>query len=327
MLYSTPDLTGTSLACSVTNDTYTIFTSPQLVDFHQPIYLTSLVIKVGNSTLVQGTDWTVAVEDYTAMSQAMNLDTQFNQVLIRSINIISTSQQRPFQIICDYQTLYPNATNVNALTSDAPRLLPIDENESNTGNVVTDVFTVNTFLKQNLIRPASGSFFADSVTLTIPTNPVTTLVLGIDYLIIGCNIMKTKATSNTSGVYDGILLTRPYAGSVSVTYHAFGGDATLGDLSALNDTINNIIEYLTNNTFLTPNTLGTNPVIASIIARLQAIELLMNTSSGGTDPGSMQTYILGLLASFMQNAPTDPSALTSNEPWNNGGNLAFTPST
>ena len=38
----------------------------------------------------------------------------------------------------------------------------------------------------------------------------------------------------------------------------------------------------------------------------------------------MQEYILKLLKTFMDTAPTTPVGLPANTPWNNGGNLAFT---
>lgn len=42
---------------------------------------------------------------------------------------------------------------------------------------------------------------------------------------------------------------------------------------------------------------------------------------------AMEAYILGILATFMATAPTDSSSLGTDIPWNNGGNLAFTPAT
>ena len=328
MLASSPDLTGTNPAYAVAGDPYTIFKNPQLIRFDAPVYIDSLVVMVGNVILTQGQDWTVAETDDTATSRALNLNSGFSHTLIRSINIVSSSHTVPYQVACSYQQFYLNTANVNAMTATAPKLLPLDPNETNAGNVVTESYPVNTFSNQNLILPACGSFFADSVVITLPTNPVTTLVAGVDYLIIACDVPKTRCTSNKSGVYNGILLTRQYAGTVTVTYHAYGGIATLGDMISLNQSLDNIIEYLSSNPFLTPGNLGNNPVILSIINRLSVFQLALSTvtSSGGSDDAAMTTYILGLLGTFMNSAPTDPSTLSAEAPWNNGGNLAFVPS-
>ena len=327
MLNSSPDLTGTNAAYAVAGDPYTVFINPQKISFDTPIYLTSLVVMIGNIILIRGTDWTIAETDYTAMSRAMNLNPSFNSTLIRSINIISTTHPRPYQVSCSYQQFYLNTTNVNAMTATAPRLLPLDPNKTASSNVVTESYPVNTFSNQNLILPSCGAFFADSVTITIPTNPITTLHVGVDYLIIGCDVPKTRCTSNRSGVYSGILLTRPYAGTVSVAYHAYGGVATLGDMTALKQAVANIVAYLTANAFLTPGGLGDNPVIQNLISRMAAFEFALSTISTGTgvDDATMTTYILGLLGTFMATAPTDPTPLTADTAWSNGGNLAFVP--
>lgn len=326
MLSSLPDLTGTNPAYAVVNDLYTIFTSSQVVEFGTPVYLSSLVVSVGGTVLSQGPDWAFATIDYTAMSRAMNINPSFSSTLVKSITVTS-SRTRPYQISCNYQGFFLNTRNTNCLSNTAPKLLPMDPNKTDPGNIVTETYVINTFLNQNLIMPASGSFFADSVTVTIPTNPVITLVSGVDYIVIGCDLPKTRSTSNFSGVYNAILITRPYAGNLIVTYHAYGGVATLSDMTALYQSIQNIIAYLTDNTFMTPSNLGVNPVINDIVSRLTAIDLSL-TSSGIPDVAtaqSMQIYILGLLASFMATAPQSPSGLSPNTPWNNNGNISFIP--
>lgn len=322
-MYSIPDLTGADPVYSVSTDIYTIFTNPMKIVFNIPVYLDSLIITVGGVILTRGTDWTVAEEDYTTMSKMKNISINFSSILIRSVNIIS-SRARPYQISCSYQQIFRNNQNVNAMSGLAPKLLPIDSNKTNTDNVITESQVINTFNNQNLIIPSCGAFFADSVIVRLPTTPLTTLVNGTDYIVVGCDVQKTRTTNVTAGVYTAILLTRPYAGRVNVTYHAYGGVVTLADLTAMYQTINNVISFLTTNTFLSPESLGTNPVILSILTQLATINLSLLGGSGGTiSDSAMTTYILGLLSNFMQTAPTSPATLTSNTPWNDGGNLAF----
>jgi hypothetical protein len=316
MSYSTPDLTGINPNYAVPSDLYVIFTNSQRIDFDVPIYLNSLVIKVGGVPLVQGTDWSVAVQDYTAMSRMMLLDTTFNQVLVRSIQLTATGQTLPYQIACSYQQLYGKPSSVAAVTQTAPKLLPLDPNKTLPGNVVTESYAVNTFANQNLIIPACGAFFADSITLTLQTNPVIPLTAGTDYSVVGLDKVKTKTTTNTSGVYNAILLTRPLAGNVTVTYHAYGGAATLGDLTALYQAISNVTTYLAANSFLTPDTLGTNVVIAGIISRLVALE----ASAMGTalsPSASAEIFESALTNWFSGKSTTTPSA--SGEWYDDGG--------
>ena len=293
MADSTPDLTGALSTYAVSNDHYAIFMPSQRIDFDTPIFETSLVVTVigATSPLVENVDWIPAVADYTAMSQMKALSGTFSASLIRSIQIISPLAQ-PYSISCSYQRLYVDIianilarlavienslsilTTTVASSPSIPKLLALDENKTNTSNlIVAEPYSINTFAGTNLILPVSGSFFSDSVVLTIPTTtPPTPLVKGVDYVIIGCDRERTRATTNVSGVYQSILITRQFAGIVSVTYHAYGGVATLSDISSIYETVTNINAYLSASQFLTPDTLGSNAVVTSIIARLVALE-------------------------------------------------------
>lgn len=295
---TTPDLTGVDPTYAVTNDQYRIFMVGQRIDFKTPIYQNSLVITIlgTSTTLVFGTDWTVAVADYTAMGQAMAVSSVFTATLISSIQII-TAFTTPYTISCNYQLLYKDVianilsrlavieTKLSILTTTTtstpaiPKLLPADPNETNTSNlIVAEPYTTNTFSGMNLIIPVSGAFFADSVVLTISgTTPPVPLVRNVDYIIIGCDIERTRSTTNTSGVYRSILVTRPFAGIISVTYHAYGGGVTLSDVSSIYQTLVNINAYLGANTFLTAADLGTDAAFTGVISRLVAIEAKLVT--------------------------------------------------
>ena len=233
MLYSSPDLTGTDPAYQVTNDVYTVFESGQKIDFREPVYLNSIIITVGNVVFSSSSDWSYVEIDSTSMSKMMTLDPTFNKVLVCGVQINTNTFPKPYTISCTYQQLYQKSMNVNALTPVAPRLLRPDPGETNPDNIVTEPYIVNTFSNQNLIIPVCGAFFGDSVNITLPTNPPTVLSKGRDYIVVGCDVEKTRAALSTAGVYKAILITRPYAGTVSLTYHAYGGEASLGDMTIL----------------------------------------------------------------------------------------------
>lgn len=291
MSNSIPDLTGTNASYAVTGDVYRIFQNNQRIEFTRPVYVNSLAITVsGTSTpLIQGTDWSIAVADYTAMSQMMAISGTFSATLVKSIQINTTKATKPYSVSLNYQTLYTDViasilaslqsieTQLALLvtpaagTTAAPKLLALDPAENNSANLITaEVYTVNTFSGINLVLPASGSFFADSVVVTLPNG--TPLINNVDYVITTCDIERTRATPNTSGVYRSILITRSYAGQLKVTYHAYGGTATLSDLTAIYQTVLNLNQYLTTTNFLSAAALGTDSVITSIVARLVNIE-------------------------------------------------------
>ena len=298
MSNSVPDLTGTNASYAVTGDVYRIFQNNQRIEFSRPVYFSSLVLTVlGTSTqLILGTDWSIAVADYTAMSQMMAIDGSFTAMLVKSIQINTTKATKPYSVSLNYQTLYTDVTasilaSIQSIetqlallmtpaagTTAAPKLLTLDPTESNSANLITaEIYTVNTFSGTNLVLPASGSFFADSVVVTLPNG--TPLINNADYVITMCDIERTRATPNTSGVYRSILITKSYAGQLKVTYHAYGGAATLSDLTAIYQTVLNLNQYLTSTDFLSAADLGTDSVITSIIARLVSLEAKVTAGS------------------------------------------------
>lgn len=312
--YYQPDTTGSLPAYAVTGDLYTVFTASQRIEFENTLFLDSLSITIvgpSNTAFVQNVDWeivdTVDV-DYTMMSKLQNIDSSFSQTLIKSILIISPTAM-PYQINCSYQQVYPVPSKIAVSASGAvevtpdliveilqrlsnaevilsgvpttfagtnatPKLLPIDLAESLSTNVVTETQTVNTFQNQNVIRPTCGSFFSDTVSLTL-AGATSALVEGTDYILFGANLAKIKMSSSTAGIYDFILVLTPYAGNISVTYHAFGGDVTLYDMNAIYAEVNNINQYLTNMNFLTASSLGLSPIFQQLITRISNVESTM----------------------------------------------------
>ena len=324
MPYYSPDLTGSLPDYAVTADIYTVFTNYQRIDFGTSVFLNSLSIHIlgaGSPAFVYNTDWTIVDTidiDYTEMSRMKNIDPTFNASLIKSIIVISPTTL-PYKITCAYQQLYPVPSSIavsqngaveltpdlitdilnkvsnlqlvlsgvpsTVATSTAnPKLLAVDVNETNSANLISgEIQTVNVFQNQNVIRPTCGSFFPDSVILTSPGSS-TPWVEGTDYVFFGADLPKIKMTTNTSGVYNFILVLKQYAGNVNLTYHAFGGDVTLYDMNALYTELYNITNYLGNSNFLTASSFGSNPVVLGLINRIATLESEMRNLINSGSP-------------------------------------------
>ncbi len=320
-MFFVPDLTGTSPDYLVNNDVYTVFTTAQRISFNKPIFLSSIKInRIGNvnTLLVQNTDWQVTPAtdiDYTATARILNYDASFTATLVNALEIISTAAP-PYQIAISYQQLYPvdanialaeggaveltpnlianilqrvatleseqaASANTNATTIASPKLLPLDVNETITGNVVTEVQTVNVFQNQNVIRPVCGAFFPDSLVL-IQAGATTPMVVNTDYVVFGADIAKIKTTSKTCGVYNFILVLKQYAGNITVQYHAYGGDVTLYDMNAVYQQLVNVNNFLNAAQYLTPSQLGTSAPFLSLLNRVTTLETEMRNLLNST---------------------------------------------
>jgi hypothetical protein len=274
------------------------------------------------STFVKGQDWNVLSDDYddTSISRMKVYDSEFDKNLLKSITII-----RPFandyQINLTHQRLYPvnvkkallngvrlevtpdliggmledieylsmitrPVSDSHSLSESGPMLFQLDAHKELPENYVEfEEHEVNVLEGRKVIRPIGGAFFKDSVKVRIKDDP-SYLVAGIDYIIFRLNVNKTRVTENTSGVYDFILVLREYVGILEVTYHAFGGEATIYDTTELNKKCNNIINYLTDSSFLTSAGLGSAPIILALNDKVTYLEdemrkLLLGQASYG----------------------------------------------
>lgn len=277
-----------------------------------PVFLSSIVVTMLNNpevVLVNGVDWEAQATDHdnTAMAKARLSDSEFAETLVQSITILKDLSGGPISINLSYQKLYPVASKASvgpdggidltpALVADilarlsatelllggssdviipgevTPTLLAYDPNGINTDNVVTgETHTVNTFNHLVLIRPIHGSFFRDSVTVQI-TDTEEVLVEGVDYQIKGLDAAHTAKTLNTSGVYQLIHFIREFAGSVTIGYHAIGGQVTIESMESLFAAVNNVSNYLGSRAFLTTDLLAQSQPYLSIVNRMTRLE-------------------------------------------------------
>lgn len=311
-----PDLTGANSQYYNNTDRYGAYITGSQLIFDQTVYQQWLVITPdGGAPWVYGTDWTVNSNDIdsVATATAVAMLSSFSLVLLKSITILRTIATPVFLTVAS-QSFYPRPETLpplpdadNALTallesivarldtaenvmsrittttssgsSLTPALLTFDINKSNSANLISsEPYLVNTYNGQNTICPIQGSFFKDSLILTVNG---TTLTAGTDYQAVCLNSGKTKLTVNPSGIYDLILLTYAYAGPVYVTYHAVGGEATVSDLNAVYQNVVNIKAFLNDSSFITPDQLLSTPAIQNILNKLCATENQMRVLLSG----------------------------------------------
>lgn len=328
-MFYTPDLTGTDEGCLVENDIYTIFKATQRIEFSVPIYLNSISITTVDTipeTLIKGTDWIVEDDDYadTATARMRTYDSSFEADLVNAI-VIQKTFTSSYKLNIVHQRLYPIdikksllldrqlevtpdlignlleqvdylttiTTSISDATSDSdiePKLYEVDLSRTNPNNDISDeLHTVNVLEGKKIIRPIAGSFFESTLTISLRDNP-DPLILGTDYAVFGVNIPKTKSISVEDGIYDFIIINREYVGDIEINYHAYGGEPTIDDLSAINTKLINITTYLQNSSFMTADNLGTAPIITALNDKLTSLEEEMRNLLEGSASYGDVTY-------------------------------------
>ena len=241
------------------------------------------------------------------MSSAKLQDNEFDEVLTHGITMLrGVEQDQDYRVAISYQRLYPSQlqeaqihgtainftpellaeivasieqlkiltnqiTDVTSLTTESI-LLPIDNDCTNENNLIEDEeHVVNVTGGRFIIRPKGGDFYYDSVVVKHP-GTASTLVPGTDYELLGMSEAKTKATSYTQPVYQFIVLKKPISDTVTITYHAYGGDPTIDNYEQLLKELQSVIQYLNASATLTPGSLGSTVVIQDLISRINTLE-------------------------------------------------------
>lgn len=258
--------------------------------------------------LNKGIDWIIDSTDidYNAMGKARLADVNFSFTLVKSVTIIIHPD--PYvNISLSYNTLEMSYIDYNALGLDNVELTPeliyelsrdiaylrdsknpiedllsesigtspvmnIDLTGTASSNLIQgEVHTLNAQIGKVFIKPIGGSFYANSVIIRLSSTN-TLLVRNVDYRIISCNVNKTSMSSNTSGVYDIIHVTSGVIGDVTIQYQAFGGEATQQDINNIFRSVINVVQYINNASFLTPDTIGGTSVFLKLLQRLSNLE-------------------------------------------------------
>ena len=269
-----------------------------------------VLVGTTNQILVRNKDWYVSESDidYDTMGSMRLRDKTFNSTLVKSVTMIKT-YVADYKINMSYQKLYPKQSTlaiqnyperveftpeiwyevlntvkrhelllapITDIHSEGvikqPMLLEPDPNqELDRNKIVDEIYSINVPNKVQVIHPIHGDFFKDSLVIKRKdTNEL--LKEDEDYLVYGYDSYKTSNTLNTSGVYKYILFTKPFVLDVALSYHAYGGDPSLYDIKAHNESINNITDYILNSQLLTADTVANAPVMLNMISKLQSLE-------------------------------------------------------
>lgn len=293
---------------------YTLYRTGQIVEFRVPIYAKSLTFTIVGQpgvTLTQGVDYTIDESNYddTAMSAARNTDSTFTDILIKTVTITRASGLLPLEVQASYQMFYLTTPSVPILggaggveltpdlvlsmladiaairkrqvtiesnvapTLATPQLLDLDINCTNPDNVITgEVHTVDTFNGKNIIRPVNGAFFPSTLSLSVAGTP---LVLGTDYDVRGCLISLTQETTETSGVYEKILIIKELTDPVSIDYHALGGTPSTQAMADISSNLDAVSTFLLKSDFLTTEGLQSSDTIRTICSTINSLDKKM----------------------------------------------------
>lgn len=277
--------------------------------------------------LVKDVDYVIPASAVTACdndkSNAKLIDNTFDRELISGIQMIrGVDETDTYTISLSYQRLYPNqlrtayyhneplnltpelvldmvqnienlktltsrVTNFGDLTTDSSILLEVDETETNDNNIIEDeVHLLNVSGGRFIIHPKCGAFYSDSVVVKHPSSGAT-LVRGTDYLIVGMDEARTKASSSIYPVYQFILVTAPISDEVTVSYHAYGGEPTIDNYKQILTSVNNVIQYLNDSKTLTETSLGKTEVMTSLYERISKLEESMRRLQGTPSYGDI----------------------------------------
>lgn len=250
------------------------------------------------------------------MSAAKLIDPSFNKNICRGIKMLrGVPVGTTYTINVTYQRLYPNqlrtayfhneplnvtpelmldivtsierlklltnnVADVTSVSSAGSILLELDESKTNPNNYITDEeHLLNVPGGRFVIQPKGGSFYYDSVTV-YHNGSGEELIPEVDYFIVGMDEGKTKATSHTSPVYNFILVTKNITDTVTISYHAYGGDPTIDNYRELLKNVNNITEYLNDAKTVTEDNLGSTEIMTSLFRRIETLESEMRRLQG-----------------------------------------------
>ena len=255
----------------------------------------------------QGGNWVINPDDIdqTAMSLGILMDETFNKTLVKSVTIVG-SQVETRHWLFEYQEFVkpieeselgnkgPDPTPglmkdmiekidflmlvkdpIRSITADilnGVQILPEDVTGLAVENFIEDErHAANVPAGKAVIIPGAGSYFEHDVVLTNVAND-SALVRDVDYEFVAINKPKTRVAEHTSGVFDYILLLKPFVGDIDVTYHAFGGEVTVHDMRAMKDIISDVIMRLREGNYLTNDSLQATQTIIQILERLSTVE-------------------------------------------------------
>ena len=304
-----PDYTGTNPSYAYTNMPWFVYETGVKYTFpNSPVFKSnlSIILVDGSKTpLVMGTDWVINPDDIdqTAMGLAFTNNPDFNDVLAKSVTFTS-SLSLSKKIAMDYQEFYltnparifdnglpleltpdlikgllsdvaglrqASISSTSSLSSNytVPSFLPLDINATNPGNVVSnEPITLNTISGARIIRLGKGDFFWDSLSLTYNGTPLNS---GTDFQPLGASALIAQ-TTNTSGIYKYAVVNAAVSGTIEATYHAVGGDVSPLDVESLYTLMTDIKSFLSDSTFVTPDSIQGTDFGKSMLSRVVVLE-------------------------------------------------------
>ena len=265
--------------------------------------------------------------DCSGMSEALLHEPMFNKQLIKSLTFIRPFVHVKFPVYVSAQTFYKDRA-WNGCSQDNRKIdltenliadmteqidilfakmqqvkdttslgegtfvaLGVDITGKLAENKIEDeLHLVNTLQSRSVILPKMGSFYSDGLVVkrVDSAGNETVLTEGTDYRVSEVNHEKTGKCKSPKGVWEEIYILMDFDGKIKITYHAYGGAVTVGDIAKLYQRLNDLYLYLKDNKFLTDKTLGATRLVQEFLERLKSVEdtmrrLLINGNATGGD--------------------------------------------
>lgn len=223
------DLAGTNSEFTKEDSRFVIYQSNQVINFNEPVFLSSIVVKkkVGTSwtTLTQGAadGWTFTDDnkDVDAMSDALLQESSFNCILLKSIILkCFNSSSTKTTISVSYQRLRKDLNESFLYDGNGPEYSPslmakvIEELEylKNKTNSVTDLFGYaledNTYLEEDLTGVLTANYVTNERHVVNSSSgncfisPAKGSFYGYDINVYGWEAAETTITnSNKASLY------------------------------------------------------------------------------------------------------------------------------
>ena len=293
---------------------------------------------VNNVELILNTDYEITADFISScdndLSSAKLLDGSFDGYFIRGIKMLRGVELGSYYTISvEYQRLYPNQLrtqyyhnepleitpelmydvvrsieNLKLLTSRVTDvsdfanntiILEPDPYKTNTNNdIVNEEHSVDVANGKYIVAPKAGGYYLDSLSVEFPSINYT-LVKDKDYFVVGMDEAKTKAAVYPSPVYKYIAIVTPISGSITINYHAYGGEPTIDNYRTLHNGINNIIQFLNGSKTITEDNLGSTEILTSLYERVEDLEARVRRLQGTPAYGDItdgKACLLSLLA-------------------------------
>lgn len=310
----------------VENRKFYVMRTGQQIILPYSMFLDTLevVIEGSSTSLTIGSDL-LALPDDQAMSIAKCLDPEFDETLVKVLEVNMTSQNiaNGFPILISgyaFETPYEKLENdlgqgpiptpglmaimlqelnfissaikgsgdtiATLLSGSSPKEYdPLASREAN--RVVNEIHYVNVHSAKTTIIPSAGDFYINDFQIKVEATGQV-LEQDIDYAFSQFAADVVEKSASTWPAYKRIVIKAPIVGNVLVTYRAVGGTVTYSHYGKLASAVGTLTNVVNGGGFVTTASLHKVTSFQQLQARITALE-----TSAGICPNYQYSFILG----------------------------------